>query len=193
MIMVKNSEFITSAVKPSQYPIDNRIEVAFVGRSNAGKSSLINTVTNRRKLAKTSSTPGKTRLINFFLINDEIYFVDLPGYGFAKISKSEKEKWGDMIEKYLVDRPQLKRIALLVDSRHKPTKEDTQMYEWIKYYDYEVIVVATKSDKLKKNDYQKSKKLIRETLNIREEDKFIFFSSLSKEGKDDLLELLING
>ncbi len=193
MIMVKNSEFITSAVKPSQYPIDNRIEVAFVGRSNAGKSSLINTVTNRRKLAKTSSTPGKTRLINFFLINDEIYFVDLPGYGFAKISKSEKEKWGDMIEKYLVDRPQLKRIALLVDSRHKPTKEDIQMYEWIKYYDYEVIVVATKSDKLKKNDYQKSKKLIRETLNIREEDKFIFFSSLSKEGKDDLLELLING
>lgn len=193
MIMVKNSEFITSAVKPSQYPIDNRIEVAFVGRSNAGKSSLINTVTNRRKLAKTSSTPGKTRLINFFLINDEIYFVDLPGYGFAKISKSEKEKWGDMIEKYLVDRPQLKRIALLVDSRHKPTKEDIQMYEWIKYYDYEVIVVATKSDKLKKNDYQKSKKLIRETLNIREEDKFIFFSSLSKEGKDNLLELLING
>jgi GTP-binding protein len=192
MLTVKNSEFIISAVKPSQYPTDNRIEVAFVGRSNAGKSSLINTVTNRRKLAKTSCTPGKTRLINFFLINDELYFVDLPGYGFAKISKSEKEKWGAMIEKYLIDRPQLKRIALLVDSRHKPTQEDIQMYEWIKYYGYEIIVVATKSDKLKKNDYQKNKKVIKETLNIREEDKFIFFSSLSKEGKDELVGLLLN-
>lgn len=193
MFIVKNSEFITSAVKPSQYPTDNRIEIAFVGRSNAGKSSLINTVTNRKKLAKTSSTPGKTRLINFFLINGEFYFVDLPGYGFAKVSKSEQEKWGEMMEKYLVDRPQLKRIALLVDSRHKPTKEDILMYEWIKYYGYETIVVATKSDKLKKNDFNKSKKLIKETLNIREEDKFIFFSSLSKEGKDNLLELLVNG
>lgn len=193
MIIVKNSEFITSAVKPSQYPTDNRVEVAFVGRSNAGKSSLINTVTNRRKLAKTSSTPGKTRLINFFLINGEFYFVDLPGYGFAKVAKSEQAKWGDMIEQYLVSRPQLKRIALLVDSRHKPTQEDVQMYEWIKYYGYETIVVATKSDKLKKNDYNKNKKIIKETLNIRDEDKFIFFSSLSKEGKDELVELLING
>lgn len=193
MIIIKNSEFITSAVKPSQYPTDNRVEVAFVGRSNAGKSSLINTVTNRRKLAKTSSTPGKTRLINFFLINGEFYFVDLPGYGFAKVSKSEQEKWGEMMEKYLINRPQLKRIALLVDSRHKPTKEDVQMYEWIKYYGYETIVVATKSDKLKKNDYNKNKKVIKETLNIREEDKFIFFSSLSKEGKDELVELLISG
>lgn len=193
MIIVKNSEFITSAVKPSQYPTDNRVEVAFVGRSNAGKSSLINTVTNRRKLAKTSGTPGKTRLINFFLINGEFYFVDLPGYGFAKVAKSEQAKWGDMIEKYLVDRPQLKRIALLVDSRHKPTQEDVQMYEWIKYYGYETIVVATKSDKLKKNDYNKNKKIIKETLNIKDEDKFIFFSSLSKEGKDELVELLING
>lgn len=192
-MMIKKSEFVTSAVKPSQYPEDGRLEVAFVGRSNAGKSSLINTVTNRRTLAKTSSTPGKTRLINFFLINDDFYFVDLPGYGFAKVSKSESEKWGDMIEKYLVKRPQLKKIALLVDSRHKPTKDDVQMYEWIKHYGYEAIIVATKSDKLKRNDFNKNKKVIQETLNIRPEDKFIFFSSLNKEGRDGLIDLLLEG
>lgn len=190
-MMIKKSEFITSAVKPSQYPEDNRLEVAFVGRSNAGKSSLINTVTNRRNLAKTSSTPGKTRLINFFLINDDFYFVDLPGYGFAKVSKSEQEKWGGMMEAYLVNRPQLKKIALLVDSRHKPTKEDVQMYEWIKYYGYETIIVATKSDKLRRNDFNKNKKIIQETLNIKPEDKFIFFSALNKEGKEDLIDLLL--
>lgn len=192
-MIIKNSEFITSAVTPNQYPTDNRIEIAFVGRSNAGKSSLINTITNRRKLAKTSSTPGKTRLINFFLINNEFYFVDLPGYGFAKVSKKEQEKWGHMMEKYLIDRSQLKRIALLVDSRHKPTKEDILMYQWIKHYGYEVIIVATKSDKLKKNEYQKNKKVILETLNPAEEDKFIFFSSLSKEGKEELLDSITNG
>ncbi|KOA18215.1 putative GTP-binding protein EngB [Clostridium homopropionicum DSM 5847] len=192
-MIIKNSEFMTSAVSPNQYPTDNRIEIAFVGRSNAGKSSLINTITNRRKLAKTSSTPGKTRLINFFLINNQFYFVDLPGYGFAKVSKSEQEKWGHMMEKYLIDRTQLKRITLLVDSRHKPTKDDVLMYQWIKHYGYEVIVVATKSDKLKKSEYQKNKKVILETLNLAEEDKFLFFSSLSKEGKDELLEVITNG
>lgn len=192
-MIIKNSEFITSAVSPNQYPTDDRIEIAFVGRSNAGKSSLINTITNRRKLAKTSSTPGKTRLINFFLINDEFYFVDLPGYGFAKVSKKEQEKWGHMMEKYLIDRVQLKRIALLVDSRHKPTKDDVLMYQWIKHYGYEVVIVATKSDKLKRSEYQKNKKVILETLNPAEEDKFIFFSSLSKEGKEELLDVITNG
>ena len=125
-MIIKNSEFIISAVRPSQYPVDNRVEMAFVGRSNAGKSSLINVITNRRKLAKTSSTPGKTRQINFFLINNEFYFVDLPGYGFAKVSKSEQQKWGSMMEQYLINRHQLKKIVLLVDSRHKPSKEDVQ-------------------------------------------------------------------
>lgn len=192
-MIIKNAEFIISAVKPAQYPKDNRSEVAFVGRSNAGKSSLVNTITNRKKLAKTSSTPGKTRQINFFLINNEFYFADLPGYGFAKVSKSEQDKWGSMMEDYLIDREQLKKIILLVDSRHKPTKDDVNMYEWIKYYGYEAIIVATKSDKLKKNDFQKSRKLIKETLNIREEDKFIFFSSLNKSGKDELLYLISEG
>ena len=118
---IKQSEFITSAVKQSQYPVDNRVEVAFVGRSNVGKSSIINALTNRRKLAKVSQTPGKTRLINFFLINNDFYLVDLPGYGYAKVSKKEKESWGKVIETYLNGREELKRVILLVDSRHKPT------------------------------------------------------------------------
>ena len=121
---IKQSEFITSAVKPDQYPTDNRLEIAFVGRSNVGKSSLINSLTNRRKLVKVSRTPGKTRLVNFFLINNDFYFVDLPGYGYAKVSRVEKETWGKFIETYLVNRSQLKRIILLVDCRHKPTEDD---------------------------------------------------------------------
>ena len=121
---IKQSEFIISAVKRDQYPKDDRVEVAFVGRSNVGKSSIINALTNRRKLAKVSGTPGKTRLINFFLINNDFYLVDLPGYGYAKVSKKEKESWGKTIETYLNGREELKRVVLLVDSRHKPTADD---------------------------------------------------------------------
>ena len=149
---IKQSEFIISAVKKNQYPVDNRIEVAFVGRSNVGKSSIINSITNRKKLAKVSSTPGKTRLVNFFLINNDFYLVDLPGYGYAKVSKSEKDSWGKTIETYLTGRDQLKRIVLLVDSRHKPNADDVMMYEWAKHFGYDVVVVATKSDKLKNSD-----------------------------------------
>lgn len=186
---INKSEFIISAVKPSQYPDDNRVEVAFAGRSNAGKSSLINTICNRRKLVKTSSTPGKTRLINFFLINDDIYFVDLPGYGFAKVSKKEKDKWGSMVEQYLINRDPLKKIVLLVDSRRKPTDDDVNMYNWIKYYGYDAIIVGTKCDKLKKSEYKKSEKIIKETLGIHPEDEFILFSSLKKIGVDKFLSL----
>lgn len=187
---IKQSEFVISAVKPQQYPTDNRIEFAFVGRSNVGKSSLINTLTNRKKLVKVSGTPGKTRLINFFLINNEFYFVDLPGYGYAKVSKKEKDSWGKMMEKYLIDRPQLKKIVLLVDSRHKPTNDDVIMYNWVKHYGYKVIIVATKRDKLTNNEAAKSKKLIRETLKMDKEESIVFFSSLKKEGKENLLEEL---
>jgi len=190
---IKQSEFTISAVNPEQYPTDNRVEFAFVGRSNVGKSSLINTLTNRRKLVKVSGTPGKTRLINFFIINNEFYFVDLPGYGYAKVSKSEKATWGQMMEKYLVNRPQLKKVVLLVDSRHKPTNDDISMYEWIKHYGYGVVVVATKKDKLTKNELFKSKKLIRETLKMDKDEPLLFFSSLKKEGNEDLLEELFNG
>lgn len=187
---IKKSEFITSAVKKNQYPIDNRVEIAFVGRSNVGKSSIINSLTNRKKLAKVSGTPGKTRLVNFFLINDDFYLVDLPGYGYAKVSKQEKDSWGKTVEMYLNDREQLKRVVLLVDSRHKPTGDDIMMHEWIKHFGYDEIVVATKSDKLTRNEMKKSEKVIKETLKLGADDKLYFFSSLNKEGKDILIDNL---
>lgn len=187
---IKQAEFIISAVAAAQYPSDNRVEIAFVGRSNVGKSSLINTLTNRRKLVKVSGTPGKTRLVNFFLINNEFYFVDLPGYGYAKVSKVEKENWGKVIETYLTKREQLKKIVLLVDCRHKPSMDDINMYKWIKYYNYEAIVVATKIDKLTKNELQKNLKMIRETLELNPNDKLLTFSSLKKIGKEELLEVI---
>ncbi|WP_111928175.1 ribosome biogenesis GTP-binding protein YihA/YsxC [Clostridium tertium] len=188
---IKNSDFVISAVKKEQYPITGLPEIAFVGRSNVGKSSIINALTNRKKLAKVSQTPGKTRLINFFIINgDEFYLVDLPGYGYAKVSKTEKASWGKTIETYLNGRQELKRVVLLVDSRHKPTADDIQMHEWIKFYGYDEIVIATKSDKLSNNELRKSEKVIRETLNLGKEDKLYFFSSLNKKGKDELVDNL---
>lgn len=189
-MIIKTSEFIISAVKRNQYPVDNRVEIAFVGRSNVGKSSIINALANRRKLAKVSQTPGKTRLINFFLINNDFYLVDLPGYGYAKVSKKEKESWGKTIETYLHGREPLKRVVLLVDSRHKPTADDIMMHEWIKHYGYDVIVVATKSDKLSNNELPKAKKLIKETLKLEKNDKLYFFSSLNKKGKEELIDNL---
>jgi len=187
---IKQSEFITSAVKREQYPLDNRVEVAFVGRSNVGKSSIINSLTNRKKLAKVSGTPGKTRLVNFFLINNDFYLVDLPGYGYAKVSKSEKDSWGKTVETYLTDREQLKRVVLLVDSRHKPTGDDIMMNEWFKHFGYDVTVVATKSDKLTKNELSKSEKVIKETLKLSGTDKLYFFSSLNRIGTDELINNL---
>lgn len=184
---IKQSEFIISAVQRDQYPIDDKVEIAFVGRSNVGKSSLINALTNRKHLAKTSQTPGKTRLINFFLINNDFYLVDLPGYGYAKVSKKEQESWGKTIERYIVDRDQLKRVVLLVDARHKPTGDDKIMLDWIKHYGYDVVIVATKSDKLSNNDLGKSKRIIKDTLELTEEDKFYFYSSLNKKGSEALI------
>ena len=189
-MIINKSEFVISAVKREQYPTNGLNEVAFVGRSNVGKSSIINALTNRRKLAKVSQTPGKTRLINFFIINDGFHLVDLPGYGYAKVSKSEKASWGKTIETYLTGREQLKKVILLVDSRHKPTADDIMMYEWIKHFDYECVVVATKSDKLSNNELVKSRKLIRETLKLEEDEPLYFFSSLNKKGKDELIDIL---
>lgn len=187
---IKQSEFITSAVTPNQYPVDNRSEIAFVGRSNVGKSSLINSLTNRRKLVKVSGTPGKTRLVNFFLINNEFYFVDLPGYGYAKVSKTEKQSWGKVIESYLVNRPQLKKIILLLDCRHKPTEDDRIMHNFIKRYGYQCLIIVTKSDKLTKNEMVKNMKMIRETMELNSNDEILPFSSLNKQGKEAILENL---
>ncbi|WP_156626464.1 YihA family ribosome biogenesis GTP-binding protein [Clostridium tertium] len=190
---IKNSEFVTSAVKREQYPTTGLPEIAFVGRSNVGKSSIINALTNRRKLAKVSQTPGKTRLINFFVINNgEFHLVDLPGYGYAKVSKTEKASWGNTIETYLSGRSELKRVVLLVDSRHKPTADDIQMHEWIKFYGYDEVIIATKSDKLSNNELRKKEKDIRDTLKLTKEDTLYFFSSVNKKGRDELVDNLFN-
>ncbi|HSP47118.1 MAG TPA: ribosome biogenesis GTP-binding protein YihA/YsxC, partial [Clostridiaceae bacterium] len=157
-MQIKSSDFITSAVKPIQYPEMQLPEVAFVGRSNVGKSTIINSLTNRKKLAKVSNTPGRTRLVNFFLINGQCLLVDLPGYGYAKISKTEKAAWGKIIEDYLIARDNLKKVVLLVDARHKPTEDDRLMLDYLRYYQKEVIVVATKLDKLKLSDIKKNEK-----------------------------------
>ncbi|MCR3759491.1 ribosome biogenesis GTP-binding protein YihA/YsxC [Clostridium felsineum] len=192
-MIIKQAEFIISAAWKKQFPIDGKDEVAFVGRSNVGKSSLINALTNRRKLVKVSGTPGKTRLVNFFMINGTFYFVDLPGYGYAKVSKKELEKWSETIENYLVGRNQLKKVILLVDSRHKPTKDDITMYNWIKYYKYKCIVIATKSDKIKRSEKVKNEKIIKETLNLDNDDEFYFFSSATKQGREELIDNICSG
>ena len=193
MFKINNSDFVISAVKRDQYPTTGLPEIAFVGRSNVGKSSIINALTNRRKLAKVSQTPGKTRLINFFIINnDQLYLVDLPGYGYAKVSKTEKASWGNTIETYLNVRNELKRVVLLVDSRHKPTADDIQMHEWIKFYGYDEVIIATKSDKLSNNELRKNEKVIRDTLKLTKEDKLYFFSSVNKKGKDELIDTLFS-
>lgn len=183
---VISSEIVMSAVAPKQYPDDGRPEIALAGRSNVGKSSTINTILNRKKLARVSSSPGKTRTINFYLINEEFYLVDLPGYGYAKVSKSEKASWGRMMEMYLSNRPNLYEVVLLVDIRHEPTEDDKLMYDWIKYFGYGSIVVATKADKISRGKYQKHFKMIRQKLGMSPEDKIIPISSLKKQGIDKL-------
>lgn len=192
MIQIKSSDFITSAVKPIQYPEMQLPEVAFVGRSNVGKSTIINSLTNRKKLAKVSNTPGRTRLVNFFLINGQCLLVDLPGYGYAKISKTEKAAWGKIIEDYLIARINLKKVVLLVDARHKPTEDDRLMLDYLRYYQKEVIVVATKLDKLKRNDIRKNEKMIRETLGLKDE-KILFYSALTKENLQTAIDDIFNG
>lgn len=190
MIKIKSADFITSAVRQNQYPQTGQDEVAFVGRSNVGKSTIINAITNRRKLAKVSNTPGRTRLVNFFLINEGAMLVDLPGYGYAKISKTAKATWGKIIEDYMLNSPYLKRFVLLVDSRHKPTGDDIAMLDYLRYYGKDVVVVGTKLDKLKRNDIRKNEKLIRETLELTENDKLILYSSTSRENLQDVIDLV---
>ncbi len=181
-----------SAVNKSQYPLEGIPEIALAGRSNVGKSSIINTLLNRRNFARTSQTPGKTRTINFYLINNEFYFVDLPGYGYAKIAKSEKEKWGGIMERYLESRQELCSIFLLVDIRHEPTADDKLMYEWIKHFGYNCVVIATKADKISRGQYQKHISIIRKKLQMESSEKVIPVSSLKKTGVEELWEEIVN-
>lgn len=184
---IVKSELDTVAVKPSQYPPDTMAEIAFAGRSNVGKSSLLNLLTNRRKLARVSGSPGKTRTINFYLINDAFRIVDLPGYGYAKVSRNVTDNWGGMMEKYFQNREGLKKVIQLVDIRHKPTAQDVQMYDYLRHYGLDGIVVATKADKVSRNEAQKNVAVIRKTLQLTAEDKVIPVSALKKTGYDQLL------
>ncbi|NLM43312.1 MAG: YihA family ribosome biogenesis GTP-binding protein [Clostridiales bacterium] len=190
-MIIKDCRFLISAVSKNQYPQGQLPEIAFAGRSNVGKSSLINSLLNRKKLVKVSSNPGKTRTINFFMVNDELVLVDLPGYGYAAVSKAEKLKWASMIEEYLINRENLKSVVLLVDIRHKPTSDDKMMYDFIKHYRGRVIVVATKRDKISNNALFKNIKIIKETLGTDERDIIIPYSSENHSGREELWEEMV--
>ena len=188
---IRSSEIVVSAIRKEQYPAEGLPEIALVGRSNVGKSSATNALLNRRNFARTSQTPGKTRTINFYKINNEFYFVDLPGYGYAKVSKSEKDKWGVIMERYLQDRQELCAIFLLVDIRHEPTNDDVMMYEWIKHFGYNCVVIATKADKISRGQYQKHISIIRKKLNLAKDEKVIPLSSSKKTGVEDVWNEII--
>ncbi|WP_434798136.1 ribosome biogenesis GTP-binding protein YihA/YsxC [Terrisporobacter vanillatitrophus] len=188
---IRSSEIVVSAIKKDQYPDEGLPEIALVGRSNVGKSSATNALLNRRNFARTSQTPGKTRTINFYKINDEFYFVDLPGYGYAKVSKSEKDKWGVIMERYLQDRQELCAIFLLVDIRHEPTNDDVMMYEWIKHFGYNCVIIATKADKISRGQYQKHISIIRKKLQLEKDEKVIPLSSSKKTGVEDVWNEII--
>lgn len=186
-MVIKKAELEAVAVKKNQYPEDNTAEIAFAGRSNVGKSSLLNLLTNRRSLARVSGNPGKTRTINFYRINDAFRIVDLPGYGYAKLSKSVTENWGAMMETYFQNRQGLKKVVQLVDIRHAPSAQDQQMYDYLRHYGLDGIVVATKADKVSRNELQKCIKTIRQTLKLGPEDLVIPVSALKKTGYEELL------
>ena len=189
---IRSSEIVVSAIRKEQYPAEGLPEIALVGRSNVGKSSATNALLNRRNFARTSQTPGKTRTINFYKINNEFYFVDLPGYGYAKVSKSEKDKWGVIMERYLQDRQELCAIFLLVDIRHEPTNDDVMMYEWIKHFGYECVVIATKADKISRGQYQKHMSIIRKKLQLEKDEKIIPLSSSKKTGVEDVWNEMVS-
>ncbi|MFS9101978.1 ribosome biogenesis GTP-binding protein YihA/YsxC [Streptococcus australis] len=180
-----NADILLSATNKSHYPQDDIPEVALAGRSNVGKSSFINTMLNRKNLARTSGKPGKTQLLNFFNIDDKLRFVDVPGYGYARVSKKEREKWGKMIEEYLTSRENLKAVISLVDLRHEPSADDVQMYEFLKYYEIPVILVATKADKIPRGKWNKHESMIKKKLDFDKTDTFIIFSSVNKTGVEE--------
>ncbi|OQX14536.1 MAG: YihA family ribosome biogenesis GTP-binding protein [Desulfobacteraceae bacterium IS3] len=186
-MIIRSAEFITSAVKPDQYPPESLPEIAFAGRSNAGKSSLINALVNRKNLAKTSSTPGKTRLINFFTINNAVYFVDLPGYGYAKVSQSEKRYWKPMVESYLSSRKTLRGVVIISDIRRVPGAEEIELMGWLANLHIPAIIISSKADKLSKNEQFRQRKAVSRALSTEPEE-LILFSAKTRQGMDKVWE-----
>ena len=185
-MVIKNVSLDIVCGITSKLPENDRPEIAFAGKSNVGKSSLINALMNRKSLARTSSQPGKTQTINFYNVNDAMYLVDLPGYGYAKVSKSAQEQWGKLIERYLHQSKMLKAVFLLIDIRHEPSNNDKMMYDWIVHNGYEPIIIATKLDKLKRSQVQKSIKMIKEGLKLRPGSSIFPFSAETKQGRDEI-------
>lgn len=189
-MIIKSVNLETVCGITSVLPENTRPEIAFAGKSNVGKSSLINALMNRKSYARISATPGKTQTINFYNINEELYLVDLPGYGYAKVSEQEKEKWGQLIERYLHGSSQLKAVFLLVDIRHEPSANDKMMYEWVVSQGYHPIIIATKLDKIKRSQVDKHLKMLRTDLSLVPGTKIIPFSSMTKQGRDEIWELV---
>lgn len=192
ILEVHNVELTISAVHPDQYPTSGLPEITLTGRSNVGKSSLINTLVNRKKLARTSSQPGKTQTLNFYDIEDQLYFVDVPGYGYAKVSQKDRNKWAKMIETYFEQRQETRGVISLVDARHAPTKLDVQMIDFIHYYQLPLLVVGTKVDKIPKSKWNKSESQIRKTLNLGPDDQVQLFSAQTKHGKAEVWNWIEN-
>ncbi|MBD8942552.1 MAG: YihA family ribosome biogenesis GTP-binding protein [Clostridiales bacterium] len=189
-MIIKNAELETVCGITSVLPDNQMPEVAFAGKSNVGKSSLINGLLNRKSLARTSQEPGKTQTINFYNVNKELYFVDLPGYGFAKVSKEVQQKWGVMIENYLKSSKQLKAVMLLIDIRHEPSANDRNMYEWIVYNGYKPVIIATKLDKINRSQKDKHIKMIRQGLNVLPDTVILPFSAKTKQGREEILDFI---
>lgn len=189
---IENVELSNIAVRQSQYPEDNKNEFLLVGRSNVGKSSFINSIIARKNFARTSSKPGKTQTLNFYLINNLFYLVDVPGYGYAAVNKTTQKKLGLMIEEYIKNRNNLRKVFLLIDYRHKPMEDDIIMHNFLKYYNLDITIVATKYDKVPNNQKQKQDKLIRDAFKLSEEENFVHFSSLTKKGREEIYSIIEN-
>ena len=188
--IIKSVELETVCGITSTFPENDKIEIAFAGKSNVGKSSLINALVNRKALARTSAQPGKTQTINFYKVNNEVYFVDLPGYGYAKVSEEVKAKWGKLIENYLNKSEMLKAVFLLIDIRHEPSANDRNMYEWIVYQGYDPIIIATKMDKINRSQIQKHVKMIKTGLNVKKGTVVIPFSATTKQGREEIWQTI---
>ncbi|NIK75990.1 GTP-binding protein [Paenibacillus castaneae] len=187
---ITQAEFVISAVKPHQYPEDALPEIALAGRSNVGKSSLINKMILRKNLARTSSQPGKTQQLNYYRVNDIVYFVDFPGYGYAKVSKTQREQFGEMIERYIRDREPLKLQLLVIDIRHEPSQQDQLMYKWLKHYEIPTCIVMTKADKIPRSKWDKHIKMIKTTLEADPRDSIVLFSSETGMGREELWSVI---